>query len=146
MHSPSAIEKFNFFCRRAGERTRLVNIITIEFFLKSVQTIWCFSIKYLSILSSFHSKLCNFFITWWGFMTMMLITEKLWMQSFFQQMLKKIQIAAKMLYRCSVGLKQEVKEGTSPIWFGSSIAISTKIFYKHAAKNIQIIYRWNILF
>ena len=33
----------------------------------------------------------------------------------FQQMLKKIQIAAKMLYCCNVGLKHKVKEGTSPI-------------------------------
>ena len=48
-------------------------------------------------------------------MTMRLVTDKLRMQSFFQQMLKKIQIAAKMLYRCNVGLKHKVKEGTSPI-------------------------------
>ena len=79
-------------------------------------------------------------------MTMRLVTDKLRKQSFFQQMLKKIQIAAKMLYRCNVGSKHKVKEGTSPIWLGSSVAISTKIFKKHAAKNIQIIYRWNILF
>ena len=48
-------------------------------------------------------------------MTMRLVTDKLRKQSFFQQMLKKIQIAAKMLYRCNVGLKHKEKEGTSPI-------------------------------